>query len=89
MIDGLLLAFASGFGFLLLLALIRSGFVPSDVFTGRSVSFSNKLHKLRSCCAYGGQFGPESITGKVTERPPGDGTSEVTASVCTKELSSG
>ena len=34
--------------------------------------------------SYGGQFGPESITGKVTERPLGNGMSEVTASVRTQ-----
>ena len=34
--------------------------------------------------SYGGQFGPESVTGKVTERPLGDGTSEVIVSVRTQ-----
>lgn len=44
MVDGLLLAFTGGMGFLLLLALIRSELIPSDVFTGRSVSSSDKMN---------------------------------------------
>ena len=34
--------------------------------------------------AYGGVLGPESVSGKVTERPLGNGLSEVTASIQTK-----